>query len=327
MLASNAVQLEAIARLNGYWQGKSGEHYEREMASYRAGEWAAAFITRQGETELLMHLAIALRKDNSPLPWQARFEDDRVHVIPPQPVPIHPVSIGNGGFARFFVYRELNEPDNRGTLELLELLGLHLTGEKAEYKFQDGLEPSLVFLRELLDAVDRYQLYKHSRIKPTGEERQLLKERLSGYPVMPGLVRSLAYSLRTPHRELLADFFEHHLANPDAEPYIINSGYYAQVSDRPKGRHMLSPRARYFSHKLNMPKPMFDFLESPQSGTLGIRTGISASPPGYFEHVVLTSLKDDESLPAASYLPSAEQPCHSYLSHVERSLINFSKTR
>lgn len=329
LLAILAGEISDDARKNGYLQGPSGVAYRRELEYLAKGYWPLAYITEVGSWHVLMHLAYAIRWEDVPLPWEQRFLGDSDGILPERIDASFKAAIGSHSFPKFQHYTELNSNHNREVLRLLSLLRWELVGERVEFKFLVGREPSLVFLRELLHATSEYGLHKYSGRRPDAKATEELEKALATFPHTP-YIRAIARTLHSPHSKVMEDFFYQFLTDPSLQPFVATSGVYGHISDEPVGPLQESPRFRYLERRLNLPPSLYSFIEGPGMGTVGIRTDIEAVTTAYFEDQVLTSLDNCPSLQCrkATYLDRQDwKPgslnCALHLSLIERKLREF----
>lgn len=328
-----AGEISSDAEANGYLVGPSGGAYRRELEYLAKGYWPLTFITEVGSWHVLMHLAYAIRWEDVPLPWEQRFLGDYDGILPERIESSFKPALGSHSFPKFQHYTELNSPHNQEVLRLLSLLRWEIIGERVEFKFLVGREPSLIFLRELLHATSEYGLHKYSGRKLDEEAIKELQRALATFPHTP-YIRSLARNLHSPHSRVMEDFFYEFLTEPSLQPFVATSGVYGHISDKPVGPLWESPRFRYFERRLNLPPSLYSFIEGVGMGRLGIRTDIEAVTTSYFEDIVLRSLDSAPSLKSrpATYLDRKDwKPgsltCALHLSLIERKLREFHQAR
>jgi len=333
LLAILAGEIGDDAREKGYLEGPSGVAYRRELEYLAKGYWPLAYITEVGSWHVLMHLAYAIRWEDVPLPWEQRFLGDDDGILPEKIKSSFKPGIGSHSFPKFQHYTELNSPHNREILLLLSLLRWELVGERVEFKFLVGREPSLIFLRELLHATSEYGLHKYSGRKPDENATKELEKAIGTFPHTP-YIRGIARTLHSPHSQVMEDFFYQFLTDPSLQPFVATSGVYGHISDEPLGSLQESPRFRYLERRLNLPPSLYSFIEGYGVGRVGIRTDIPAVTTAYFEDHVLTSLDRCASLQCrlATYLDRdkwvpGSLTCALHLSLIERKLREFHQAR
>lgn len=333
ILAYLGGQIWDEAEAAGYTKGPSGPAYRRELELLSKGYWPVTYISEAGNLRSLMHMAFAIRWDDSPLPWEARFLGDNDGILPERIEATFKVAVGGHEFPKFQHYTELNSRQNQDQLRLLSLLRYEIVGERTEFKFMGGPEPSLVFLRELLHATSEYALHKYSRRTPDAETLAAFKRAHEKAPVNEQTVRMIARSLSSPHSQVIEDFLVKFLSEP-LQPYVANSGVYGHMSDKPQGNLQHNPRASFFERRLQLPPSLYSFLEGPGIGELGVRTDITGTTTAYFETHVLRSLDTIPSLMSrpAVYLDRKDWvpgfiSCTKYLSYFEQALFDFERER
>ncbi len=334
LLAIVAGEIRREADELGYTKGPSGAAYVRELELLAKGHWPLTYITVAGDWQVLMHMAFAIRWDDSPLPWEARFLGDDTRILPEQIVSEFKVGIGSHEFPMFQHYTELSSSQNQDRLRLLSLLRYEMVGERTEFKFLSGREPTLLFLRELLHATSEFGLHKYSGRKPDEKVLETFKKALATFPVDMRTVKAIAQGLDSPHSEVMTKFLVKFLTDPSLQTYVANSGVYGHMSSEHQGEELVSARATLFQRRLKLPTSLYSFLEGagigPGKGTKLIVTDITAVPTAYFETIVLRSLDDVASLknrPATYLDPEDWVPgsigCATHLLNFERALYEF----
>lgn len=339
LLAATAGEIADEARENGWDKGASGLAYRRELAIYRSGRWPNIYITEANSWQVLMHMAFAIRWDDTPLPWEARFCGDNDGHLPERIDCVPKPAIGGYQFPRFFHYDRLNSRDNQEVLRLLAMMMWEIVGERTELKFLSGREPSLLFLREMMTGAAEYGLYKYSRRTPNADALAEFTKAVQQFPFDPGAVRFVARSLSIPDGEMFQEFFPQLLTDPTFQPYIANSGVYAHISDTYRTASMETDRWRSLSHALDLPQSLFSFLEGFGISERGreelVQTDIQGVTTSYFETQVTRALERNKALqrrravylPRSQWLYSLTMPCRQYLSGVERRMRAFEQAR
>ncbi|MBY0369972.1 hypothetical protein K2X33_04745 [bacterium] len=294
-LAAVAGYIEDDARAHGYWRGPSGESYRQELSLYRQGKWASTFITERGGWKPLLHLAYALRWDDSPNPWEYRFLGGYGTDLPDRIETRHQIGVGSFVFDGL-VQGPMPPAEDLSRLLVLSRLRPEVIGERTEFKFLVGEEPSKLLLRELLRASDKYGLHRYSRREITDAQ---WKE-ICAFTHQRRLGKITHPVLREPFindpEGLARAALRRHFLRRSFRPYVRNSVVYGHISGIPRGDAQATVRHTLLRELLYLPHPAASFLESDSVGTEGIRTDIQAVPMEYFEDVVLRSLEKDPQL-------------------------------